>query len=184
MDSTTFDTIAVRVGRGITLRPSRRAAVRLLAGGLLGGLLAQRGAALAHARRPDRDRDGLYDDDEVNEYGTDPGNPDTDGDGDDDGLEVFNGTDPRVNGNAPPAPVCGANQMDCGGVCVDHVTDPYNCGYCGRVCPAGAVCEFATCRAPACVANGESCMADFNCCSGRCAKRGVDAKGICEAVLG
>jgi hypothetical protein len=45
--------------------------------------------------RPDQDQDGLYDDDETDVYGTDPGNPDTDGDGSDDGLEVFNGTDPN-----------------------------------------------------------------------------------------
>lgn len=44
--------------------------------------------------RPDRDNDGLYDDDETDVYGTDPDDPDTDGDGSDDGLEVFNGTDP------------------------------------------------------------------------------------------
>lgn len=45
--------------------------------------------------RPDRDRDGLYDDDETDVYATDPDNPDTDGDGNDDGLEVFDGTDPN-----------------------------------------------------------------------------------------
>jgi hypothetical protein len=47
------------------------------------------------SERPDRDQDGLYDDDETDVYGTDPDNPDTDGDGSDDGLEVFNGTDPN-----------------------------------------------------------------------------------------
>jgi hypothetical protein len=45
-------------------------------------------------QRPDRDGDGLYDDDETNVYGTDPDNPDTDGDGSDDGQEVYDGTDP------------------------------------------------------------------------------------------
>ncbi len=45
--------------------------------------------------RPDRDGDGLYDDDETDVYGTDPDNPDTDGDGSDDGQEVFDGTDPN-----------------------------------------------------------------------------------------
>jgi hypothetical protein len=42
----------------------------------------------------DTDDDGLSDDDEVNIYGTDPNNPDTDGDGYLDGVEVENGYDP------------------------------------------------------------------------------------------
>lgn len=44
--------------------------------------------------RSDSDGDGLYDDDETNVYGTDPANPDTDGDGTSDGEEVYLGTDP------------------------------------------------------------------------------------------
>ncbi|MEZ4366773.1 MAG: hypothetical protein R2939_10860 [Kofleriaceae bacterium] len=43
--------------------------------------------------RPDRDGDGLADDDEAM-YGTDPDNPDSDGDGVLDGLEVTFGMDP------------------------------------------------------------------------------------------
>lgn len=42
----------------------------------------------------DTDQDGLYDWDELNVYFTDPLNGDTDSDGADDGLEVYNGTDP------------------------------------------------------------------------------------------
>ena len=49
----------------------------------------------APAARPDGDGDGLYDDDEVNVYGTDPKVADTDKDGVSDGEEVFNKTDPR-----------------------------------------------------------------------------------------
>jgi hypothetical protein len=45
-------------------------------------------------QRPDRDGDGLFDDDETDVYGTDPDNPDTDGDDVDDGKEVWIGTDP------------------------------------------------------------------------------------------
>ena len=47
-------------------------------------------------QRPDRDGDGLFDDDETEVYGTDPDNPDSDGDGIDDGQEVYDGTDPAV----------------------------------------------------------------------------------------
>ena len=43
---------------------------------------------------PDTDGDGLKDGDEVNKYGTNPLNPDTDGDGLRDGREVELGTDP------------------------------------------------------------------------------------------
>jgi len=43
----------------------------------------------------DSDGDGLYDKDEQDIYMTDPNNPDTDGDGVDDGQEVFDSTDPN-----------------------------------------------------------------------------------------
>jgi Bacterial TSP3 repeat len=46
-------------------------------------------------QRPDRDNDGLFDDDETNVYSTNPDRADTDGDGRDDGQEVFDGTDPN-----------------------------------------------------------------------------------------
>ena len=45
--------------------------------------------------RPDSDNNGLFDDDETDVYFTDPDDPDTDGDGSDDGQEVFDGTDPN-----------------------------------------------------------------------------------------
>jgi hypothetical protein len=45
-------------------------------------------------RPNDRDSDGLFDADETNVYGTNPDKADTDGDGADDGQEVFDGTDP------------------------------------------------------------------------------------------
>jgi hypothetical protein len=44
----------------------------------------------------DSDDDGLLDDDEINMYGTDPKNEDTDGDGIGDGDEVTFGTDPLM----------------------------------------------------------------------------------------
>ncbi|WP_164478787.1 CAP domain-containing protein [Mycolicibacterium stellerae] len=54
----------------------------------------------AAAARPDGDGDGLFDDDEVNVYGTDPKVADTDKDGADDGQEVFDKTDPKAANNA------------------------------------------------------------------------------------
>lgn len=48
----------------------------------------------------DSDNDGLTDDEENNIWFTDPGNPDTDGDGYEDGDEVDNGYDPLVAGSA------------------------------------------------------------------------------------
>lgn len=44
----------------------------------------------------DRDGDGLPDEREINEYGTDPNNPDTDGDGLSDRAEIDAGTNPLV----------------------------------------------------------------------------------------
>ena len=45
----------------------------------------------------DSDGDGLSDADEVNVYGTDPFDPDTDDDGMPDGWEVFNGLNPLAH---------------------------------------------------------------------------------------
>jgi hypothetical protein len=47
---------------------------------------------------PDTDGDGLFDGEEVKVYKTDPLNPDTDGDGFKDGAEVKNGYDPKGPG--------------------------------------------------------------------------------------
>jgi hypothetical protein len=56
------------------------------------------------AQQADRDGDGLFDDDETAFYGTDPDNPDTDGDGASDGEEVFSETDPLVAEDAGSEP--------------------------------------------------------------------------------
>ena len=58
--------------------------------------------------RPDTDSDGLFDDDETDVYGTDPNAADTDGDGADDGAEVFYGTDPTDGTDTPDAEDMGA----------------------------------------------------------------------------
>jgi hypothetical protein len=108
MDAQTFDRWTAALAR----RPHRRATMRLLAGGVLGGLLAHRGTMLTRSwQRSDRDGDGLFDDDETEVYGTNPDVYDTDGDGTGDGEEIYNRdnglggpSDPLVNDNAAPPP--------------------------------------------------------------------------------
>lgn len=97
MNAPTFD----RMLTGSVRRPTRRAAVRALAGGLLGGLFAQRAITATRAAQPtDSDGDGLYDVDETNVYGTNPSAYDSDGDGSGDGEEVYYGTDPLSAGGS------------------------------------------------------------------------------------
>ena len=97
MDETRFDSLTV----SLTTLPTRRAILRLV-GSLVGGLLANRGLGLARARqRSDRDGDGLYDDDEVEVYSTDPDIYDTDGDGIGDGEEIYN-RDQGLDGPSDP----------------------------------------------------------------------------------
>lgn len=175
MDAKTFDRWTAVVAQP----PTRRAALRLLAGGLLGALLPGRSAL---AQRPDRDGDGLFDDDETDVYGTDPDNPDTDGDGDDDGLEVYNGTNPLtpnggaqppanggvcdgcvdtqapMAGNIPEAATCsGAGLTACPSGCTDIRTDPANCGVCGWVCAAGDICQGGLCTLASCQPGTTQC---------------------------
>lgn len=155
MDSGTFDRLVAEAARPTT----RRSTLRLLAGGLLGGVFAVRGAVAARAGdRPDRDFDGLYDDDETDVYGTNPDVADTDGDGPDDGQEVYDGTDPLTpNGGgsepdpapAEPAPaelICPEGTTNCyGAFCAATLVDPNNCGVCGGVCGPLAQCLQGTC---------------------------------------
>lgn len=54
---------------------------------------------------PDTDQDLLTDDDEINIHGTDPFDPDTDGDGVRDGIEIFFGTDPLDDLDFPLLPL-------------------------------------------------------------------------------
>jgi hypothetical protein len=163
MDSTRFDALA----RAVAAPASRRAALRLAAAALLGGLLPGRVAA---AQRPDRDFDGLFDDDEALVYGTDPDVYDTDGDGSGDGEEVYYGTDPLSSGAPAPGLVCNAGFTDCNGFCVDLVNDRTNCGACGVTCA-----EFVNCFDGACGGTGPApapapatCAAGLSNCNGTC----------------
>ena len=56
MDRHSFDRWTVALAQ----RPSRRITLRVLTGGLLGGLLAQRSDLLALPQRPDSDGDHLF----------------------------------------------------------------------------------------------------------------------------
>lgn len=56
-------------------------------------------ASLAYANNlPDRDKDGVPDEDEINVYYTNPDNPDTDGDDYSDRIELINGYSPHTAG--------------------------------------------------------------------------------------
>jgi hypothetical protein len=174
----------------VTRRPTRRTALRLLVGSLGAGLLGHLGTTLAlAAQRPDRDNDGLYDDDEMEVYGTNPDVYDTDGDGVGDGEEVYLGTDPLTpaggNAGCPAGQVsyggvcvaaepssnqlCAAQGLtDCGGVCTNTLNDASNCGTCGNACSPGGTCSGGVCQG-GCLALGSECVYGVNdCCGGAC----------------
>ena len=190
MDPRSFDRLTASVSR----RRSRRATLRLLTGGLLGGLLAQRGSSIARAAQPiDRDQDGLYDDDEESIYRTNPDVIDTDGDGLGDGEEVYYGTDPRVpDGQYGEAIACSPELASCNGGCVDLAFDPLHCGQCGNVCTGGdgyqGVCSFGVCSL-ATIPSVPVPIGDVGGCVrfdayGNCVCYSVDSAGNCVIGVG
>ncbi|MCA9540269.1 MAG: hypothetical protein KC620_15330, partial [Myxococcales bacterium] len=88
----------------------------------------------------DEDEDGLPDVAE-DELGTDPADPDTDGDGRSDGDEVLvDGTDPLVGGCAPASEACNGVDDDCDGI-VDEGEVSCGVGACAQTvaaCAGGA----------------------------------------------
>jgi thrombospondin type 3 repeat protein len=102
-------------------------------------------AGLPTQQRPDRDGDGLFDNDETDVYGTDPDNPDSDGDGVDDGQEVFDGTDPAT---PPKAPVqCPDGATPVGGFCPTPTPTPMPTPRPVQ-CPDGAIPMGGFCPTP------------------------------------
>lgn len=175
MDAQTFDRLIAAAAR----RPTRRATLRLLAGAMLGAWLAQRGGAPARAaQRLDSDQDGLFDDDETNVYGTLPDVSDTDGDGVGDGEEIYN----RDNGLGGPSDPhtpdsgqtsCPAGLTDCGGSCVDLLSDTFHCGDCDVFCDniIGPICVNGVCT-------GEPNLPRLGCSAGM-----TDCGGICVDIM-
>lgn len=190
MDPRTFDSLVSAAAQ----QPTRRSALRMLAASFLSAIFVGRAISGGAAQRSDRDQDGLFDDDEVQVYGTDPDRPDTDGDGRDDGQEVYDGTDPLAG--AAPTGRCAVGLTDCGGgVCADLSSDRNHCGACGTACPAGdAACYGGVCAVACfpgqtncggyCVDGDRCCAPAETVCGGRCVNLTYDPLncGVCGEV--
>ncbi len=84
----------------------------------------------------------------------------------------------------------GACSLECGGECVDPLTDPQHCGECGNVCPVGTTCQQGTCQCPGIqrLCDGECTATDsdrLNCgqCGVICGYESDCAGGQCGRVL-
>ena len=62
---------------------------------------------------------------------------------------------------------CSAPTESCGGACVDTLSDPDNCGECGRACAASEVCDAGECAA--------SCSGGRSECTRSCVDLQTDA---------
>jgi hypothetical protein len=161
MDPRTFDHWTIAIARP----PTRRAALRLLAGGLLGGILTGRlTPAGAQGDLPAGscavglvDCDGLC----VNLV-SDPLNCGACGIACEEGAGCQDGFCTVLGGGGCKA---GSGLTYCNGTCVDLLSDGDNCGACGVVCPDYP--EIYSCEGGACVP--PSCGAGLVNCGGLCA---------------
>ncbi|MGC4094231.1 MAG: hypothetical protein QM756_41250 [Polyangiaceae bacterium] len=74
------------------------------------------------------------------------------------------------------ATVCPSNQLSCGDVCVNPLSDAKNCGGCGRACSTGQSCLEGAC----------TCPSETTLCSSGCVDINYDTSncGKCNAVCG
>ena len=90
----------------------------------------------------------------------------------------------------PPTPtpiVCPAGTTECGGICVDLLTDVNNCGTCGNVCPEGQPGFVRGCVEGNCFFMRErACAEGLSSCDGVCVDRLTDPAncGVCGNVCG
>jgi len=76
--------------------------------------------------------------------------------------KLFDLVQPRAADGAMvvAATSCSAGLTNCGGNCVNRLTDGSNCGACGAACPSGNVCSSGSCQ--------RSCQIGATNCSGSC----------------
>jgi hypothetical protein len=156
MDAQAFDRWVKTVSR----RPTRRVALRLLAGGFVGGLLFPSRSVPAHAAQvvvgpPSNDfiltcaAQGLTDCGYCTDTASDPSNCGGCGIACGPGSSCLNAACLGLV-EAPPAGVslvdCAAQGLtDCGGFCANLAADSANCGACGNSCPLGGYCQGGLC---------------------------------------
>jgi hypothetical protein len=167
----TFDLLTAEAAR----RPTRRAALRLVAGGLLGGLLFRSRNGSMHAAQivgpPTEGMILTCADAGLADCGgvcadtlTDPVNCGGCGVVCGPGWSCVSGV---CLGEAPPDGVslvdCAAQGLiDCGGFCTNLAVDSANCGACGNSCSLGSSCPGGAC-------SGIVCLGGQTDCGGYCA---------------
>jgi hypothetical protein len=86
---------------------------------------------------------------------------------------------------APAAVSCGTQgQTECGGVCIDLLSDVANCGGCGAACAVGETCSGGACAAVVAAAQTTCEGQGLTDCGGGCVALQTDAVncGICGNV--